>query len=125
VTFQCLIVDDSEAFLASATRLLQSEGFAVVGTATSSSQALNLARELKPDVVLVDVELGEESGFEIVRRLACAVPGTSSILISMYPDVDLQDAIATSPALGFISKSKLSGGAVRRLLTPPSGVRSG
>jgi len=116
VNVQCLIVDDSDAFLASATRLLESEGFTVTGTAQSADQALQLARKLKPDVALVDVEVGEESGFEIVRRLASAVPATPAILISMYPEVDLRDAIAISPALGFIPKSKLNAAAVSRLL---------
>ena len=116
---RCLIVDDSAAFLASAVRLLESEGFDVVGTAASSREAVQLATKLKPDVALVDVEIGPESGFDLARELAGCNSPVASILISMYPEDDLVEAIAASPALGFLPKSKLSAGAIRELLPSP------
>ena len=116
---RCLIVDDSAAFLASAARLLESEGFAVVGTAASSQEAVQLATKLKPDVALLDVEIGPESGFELAQDLAACEHPVASILISMYPEDDLVEAIAASPALGFLPKSKLSADAIRKLLPPP------
>lgn len=113
---RCLIVDDSSAFLASATRLLESEGFKVVGTAASSRETLRLTRNLEPDVVLLDVEIGDESGFDLAHKLADRKPPVRTILISMYPEDDLLDAIAASPALGFVPKSRLSVTAIRELL---------
>ena len=60
---RCLIVDDNQPFLDAARLLLEREGLAVVGTATTGAQALRLEEELRPEVVLVDIRLGEESGF--------------------------------------------------------------
>ena len=119
VKIRCLIVDDSAAFLASAARLLESEGFTVVGTAASSREAVRLAEKLKPEVALLDVEIGSESGFDLARKLADLEPPLPSVLISMYPEDDLVEAIAASPAVGFMAKSKLSAAAIRELLRPP------
>jgi DNA-binding NarL/FixJ family response regulator len=113
--FRCLIVDDNEVFLDSARRLLTSEGVEIVGTASTSSEAISLATEAEPDVVLVDVELGDEDGFELARRLA-ASPAMQVILISTYPEEDVADLVALGPAIGFIGKSNLSAEAVRAML---------
>ena len=80
---------------------------------------------LHPDVVLVDIGLGGESGFEVARRLVADVPGLGSsvVLISTRDEEDLADLIADSPAIGFIPKNLLSVRAIERLLGPPSGVR--
>ena len=72
---RCLIVDDNASFLDAATNLLEREGLDVVGVASTSDEALRQAEELRPDVVLVDIMLGTESGFDLARRLADAVPG--------------------------------------------------
>jgi DNA-binding NarL/FixJ family response regulator len=62
---RCLLVYDNDAFLASATRLLESQGVSIVGAARSGDESMRLARALAPDVVLVDVDLGAESGFDL------------------------------------------------------------
>jgi DNA-binding NarL/FixJ family response regulator len=111
----CLIVDDSARFLEVAGSLLERHGLQVVGTARSASEALSGAAELWPDVVLVDIDLGGESGFELTRQLAGA--GHSSvILISAHAEQDFTDLIDASPALGFIPKPELSARAVHDLL---------
>jgi CheY-like chemotaxis protein len=114
----CLIVDDNMEFLEAARELLQREGINVVAVASSGSEAVQRAAELRPDVILVDIYLGNESGFELARRLAEGAAGTRSavILISTYAARDLVDVIASSPAVGFLSKSDLSGSAVQAVL---------
>ena len=80
---------------------------AVVGVATASADALRLEEELRPDVVLVDIRLGDESGFDLARRLRSTV-----ILISTYAQSEYAEKIAASPAAGFIPKVQLSASAV-------------
>lgn len=70
MAMRCLIVDDSAAFLHAARGLLEREGMDVVGVATTRAEALLQAEELRPDVTLVDIGLGDESGFDVVRQLA-------------------------------------------------------
>jgi len=115
VALRIVIVDDNWHFLNAARNVLQQEGVEVVGFATTSEEALQLAEELRPDVILVDVDLGEESGFELAQRLAMA-DAASVVLISAYPEAELSDLIAASPAVGFVSKSELSARAVVNLL---------
>jgi DNA-binding NarL/FixJ family response regulator len=69
VALRCLIVDDNRGFLDSARALLERQGLAIVGVASTSADALREAETLRPDLVLVDVSLGEEDGFELARRL--------------------------------------------------------
>lgn len=117
-----LIVDDNHGFLAAATSLLGREGLTVVGVASNSSEALERIEELVPDVVLLDIELGEESGFEVTRRLHrdVAAGPLRVILISTHVESDFADLIEASPALGFVSKSDLSAEAIRDLLQTPA-----
>ena len=102
-----LIVDDNHHFLAAARLLLEREGVAVVGVASTSAEALRLEKELRPDVALVDIRLGDESGFDLAREL----PGTV-ILISTYEQSEYAEELAASPAAGFIPKAQLSASAV-------------
>jgi two-component system nitrate/nitrite response regulator NarL len=111
----CLIVDDSASFLELASSLLERHGIDVVGTANSAAQALSRAAELRPDVVLVDINLGAESGFELTRELASG-ERSAVILISSHAEADFTDLIEASPALGFISKAKLSARAIENLV---------
>jgi DNA-binding NarL/FixJ family response regulator len=114
---RCLIVDDNQAFLLAARRLLEREGLTVAGVASTSADAFRKAETLRPDVVLVDVSLGQESGFELARRLLVAHDrGATTILISTRSADDLADLVAASPAAGFLSKSELSADAIRRIL---------
>jgi DNA-binding NarL/FixJ family response regulator len=116
VKLRSLIVDDSETFLASARRLLESQGVEIVGTATSGAEALELATALSPDLALVDVELGEEDGFALAGELRSRSPATRVVLISTYSSNEMQDVISTSTAVGFLPKSRLSVDALLALL---------
>jgi len=111
-----LLVDDNETFLASARRLLESQGVEVVGTATNGREALLLVDALSPDLVLVDVELGEEDGCALARQLSARLPSASVVLISTYTRDEMRELIAACGASGFLTKSHLSGDAVRALL---------
>ena len=113
---RCLIVDDSDAFLASASRLLAAQGVDVVERASSCAEALRLVQELEPDVVLVDVQLGREDGLELTRRLAATVPLTPVILISSHSEDELAELVSDSPAAGFLPKASLSADAIVELL---------
>jgi DNA-binding NarL/FixJ family response regulator len=116
--FRALIVDDNERFLEAARSSLSRDGIDVVGTATTSGEALRLAEELSPNLILVDISLGEESGFELVRELVERFPELAPglVLISTRAEDDFADLIATSPAVGFISKSRLSPKGLRDLV---------
>ncbi len=118
MVLSCLIVDDSEQFLEAARRSLDSGGLAIVGTATTPAEALEQAESLQPDVVLVDVSLGDADGFELTRELVGRLPRLAGriVLISTRPQDDLIDLIAASPAVGFVPKSRLSTQAVLELL---------
>jgi DNA-binding NarL/FixJ family response regulator len=115
-----LIVDDNAHFLQAARALLEREGMSVVGVATTYAEAVRGADELRPDVTLVDIDLGDDSGFEVARQLAGppAAEPSSVILISAYPLEDFQDLVESSSAIGFLSKSDLSREAISILLQP-------
>jgi CheY-like chemotaxis protein len=126
----CLIVDDSPEFIRAASDLLEREGISVTGVATTGGQAVCACSVLKPDVVLVDVDLGEESGLEIAGQLARqAVPGRPCvILVSAYPLEEFEDMVADSLPVSFLPKGGLSGSAVRSIVVrsqPPSRSSAG
>ena len=118
MSIRCLLVDDSDAFLKAASDLLQREGVTVLGVAASSAEALRQARALRPDVILVDIGLGSESGFDLARLLAQdAQAGRAEvILISARAETDYAELIAESPAAGFLVKPELSAQAISRIL---------
>jgi DNA-binding NarL/FixJ family response regulator len=117
VPIRCLIVDDNPLFLEGATDLLKREGLEVVGVASTSAEAIRLVRELRPDVVLVDVFLGDEDGFQLARKLSDAsTPHSRVILISTHAEDDLAYLVAASPAVGFVSKARVSAQAIREML---------
>jgi CheY-like chemotaxis protein len=112
-----MLVDDSEAFLEAASLLLEREGVTVVGVAVSIAEALREARALRPDVILVDIGLGEESGFDLARRLVQdSGGGAELILISTGVEADYRELIDESPAAGFLAKSTLSARGISRIL---------
>jgi len=114
---RCFIVDDNKAFLESAATLLEREGMSVVGVASNGEQALKRTQELHPDVLLVDITLGTESGFDLARRLVENNPGVGQIImISTYVAADFADLIEKTPAVGFLAKSELSASSIRQLL---------
>ena len=117
MAFRVLIVDDNGAFLYAARRLLAREGLQVVGIASTEAEALRRTAQLRPDVVLVDVELAEESGFEVARRLDERGPdGPAVILVSTHAEEDLAELVDGSPAIGFLPKATLSAEAIQRML---------
>ena len=122
MTLRCLIVDDSPQFLAAARDLLESQGIAVVGAASNSAEALPRAAELRPDVTLVDIDLGSESGLDLAHQLHRQLlpqPGyrhSAVILMSNRAEQDYAELIAASPAIGFLSKTAISARAIYELL---------
>ena len=118
MSLRLLIVDDNAQFLRAARELLEQEGMTVVGVASTSAEALERVDTLRPDVTLVDVDLGPESGFDLARRLATASDGEPPpvVLISTYAEQDLRELIDASPTVGFLSKSQLSAAAIHELL---------
>ena len=115
---RCLLVDDNEAFLAAARLLLENEGVRVVGVASGIAGALEQARALRPDLILVDIGLGSESGFDLARLLAQDGQGAGAgvILISTGAEADYAELIAESPAAGFLAKSELSVRGISQIL---------
>ena len=124
---RCLLVDDNEAFLETASLLLEREGLTVAGVASSIAEALRQARALRPDLILVDIGLGDESGFDLARLLARdgrggrggqgdQGDGADVILISTGAEADYKEMIDDSPAAGFLAKSELSVQGISRIL---------
>ncbi|MFF4772942.1 response regulator [Microtetraspora fusca] len=114
----CLIVDDSDHFKEAARQLLEADGIAVLGAVSTTAEALRLFGVLRPDFVLVDIDLGEESGFDLTLRLVDAAGGDppNIILISTYDETDFAEMIAASPAVAFLPKPSLSGSAINEIL---------
>ena len=113
---RCLIVDDNAGYLSEARNLLLRQGMSVVGMASTSRDALAIAASGRPDVALVDVDLGAESGLDVARALALSDEPVPVILISAYAEKDLRDLLDDSPAVGFLPKSVLSRAAIDGLL---------
>jgi CheY-like chemotaxis protein len=119
MSLRAVIVDDNAEFLQIARSLLERGGITVVGTALTGAQALRSAEQHDPDVVLVDVGLGDESGFDVAERLNRPTGRRMRVvLISARAEEDLVDLIEASPAIGFVSKSRLSADAIIELLHP-------
>jgi DNA-binding NarL/FixJ family response regulator len=113
LTTTVLIVDDHEPFRTAARRALETEGFRVVGEAGDGASGIALARELRPDIVLLDIVLPDTSGFAVADRLA-DVPSTV-VLISSRGRADFGRRLSESRAAGFVSKDRLSGRRLREL----------
>ena len=116
MTLSCVIVDDSEEFLVSATRLLSVQGVDVVGHASSADEAVRLVARLSPDVALVDVELGDEDGIELARRLTSDDASAIVILISLRDRGELAELMAGCGAVGFLRKDDLDADALTDLI---------
>jgi DNA-binding NarL/FixJ family response regulator len=116
MSLRCLIVDDSPAFLATVATLLEREGLDVVGLASTIDEALDQAQKLQPDVILVDILLGTESGFELARRLSETEPRGRTILMSSHCEADFADLIEKTPAAGFLQKPDLSASTIQQLV---------
>jgi DNA-binding NarL/FixJ family response regulator len=113
-----LIVDDHPRFRSIARKLLEHQGYRVVGEASDGESALAAVRELRPDVVLLDVQMPGIDGFEVAARLnaAAAAAAPAIVLVSSRDRIDFGGLIAESGARGFIAKDDLSGPALAQLL---------
>lgn len=124
MSVRCLIVDDNPSFRDAMRALLQAQGIDVVGGAGSGDEALAQIGELRPEVALIDIDLGRESGLGLVQRLQegdgrAAVPKV--ILISTHDESEFADLIEATSAVGFLSKTELSAAAIRRMLATADG----
>ena len=116
MTRTVLIVDDHPSFRASARMLLEAEGFDVIGEAEDGLSALRAVEELRPDVVLLDVQLPDIDGIEVAARLSENGSGPAIVLTSSRDLADLGLVRERSPVRGFIPKAELSGAALEALL---------
>jgi DNA-binding NarL/FixJ family response regulator len=113
-----LIVDDHPSFRASARRMLEADGYEVIGEAQDGAAALEAVERLRPELVLLDVRLPDVNGLEFARRLLGADGRTPEIvLISSHDSTDFAEAIIASGASGFIPKAELSAKAITSLIT--------
>jgi DNA-binding NarL/FixJ family response regulator len=111
-----LIVDDHPGFRAHAHRLLECEGYRVVGEAADSATALEAALELAPELVLVDVHLPDVDGFELTSRLRALADPPAVVLTSSHDGAELEPCVAESGARGFVPKAELSREAIEELV---------
>ncbi len=127
MAIRCLIVDDNPRFAQTAREVLREDGIDVVAVASGSYDAVRLARELRPDLALVDIDLGGESGLDVACRLRAGEPSVLAdavILISTHAREEFAELIAASPAVGFIAKAELSADAIEALLSRPASERT-
>jgi DNA-binding NarL/FixJ family response regulator len=111
-----LIVDDHDGFRESAQALLEAEGFAVVGCAADGVSALAAVQRLRPEVVLVDIQLPDLDGFAVARRLAAATDPPRVVLISSRDAAAYGRRLDAAPACGFLAKRELSGASLAALV---------
>jgi DNA-binding NarL/FixJ family response regulator len=111
-----LIVDDHPSFRASARLMLECEGFDVVGEAEDGMSAIAAVARLRPDVVLLDVQLPDINGFEVAARLTVNGSSPAIVLTSSRDVEDLGFLAGCDGVRGFIPKSELSGSALEALL---------
>jgi DNA-binding NarL/FixJ family response regulator len=111
-----LIVDDHPSFRASARVLLESEGFQVIGEAVDGASALTEAGRLRPQLVLLDVQLPDIDGFDVAARLTGEAQSPAVILVSSRDSSDFGPLVSRSGARGFVPKAELSGERLAQLL---------
>jgi CheY-like chemotaxis protein len=111
-----LIVDDHPAFRESASALLEAEGFAVVGAAADGAEAIAAVERLRPQIVLLDIQLPDLDGFAVAERLAAGPDPPRVVLISSREAAAYGPRLEAASALGFIAKRELSGSALASLV---------
>src|ERR671914_1143706 len=111
-----LIVDDHPGFRAAARRLVELEGYVVVGEAADGETAIDAARTLRPDFVLLDVQLPDIDGFEVAERLSYEETTPAVVLTSSREASDYGPCLARTPACGFLPKAELSAAGVADIL---------
>lgn len=124
MSVRCLIVDDSRDFLRVASDLLAHDGISVVGVASTAAEAGQACGELRPDVVLIDIDLGEDSGLEVARQLAGQISPDKPrvVLISAHSAVDFAEVVADTLAVSFLPKSAPSGSAILGIVADTGGL---
>jgi DNA-binding NarL/FixJ family response regulator len=121
-----MIVDDQASFRRAARVLIDATpGFELVGDGDCGAEALRLARQVRPDLVLIDVYMPGMDGFETARRLTAAHPGCTVVLVSLEDVEDLAPLVASSGAVALVPKQGLKPSTLRELWTtygtPPLG----
>src|SRR4051794_37862638 len=111
-----LIVDDDAGFRAAARRLLEAETYDVVGEAPDGESAIDAARTLAPDVVLLDIQMPGLDGFAVAERLAAQDDPPTVVLVSTMAEDDIAARMDPGHVRGFLSKDRLSGSALAALL---------
>jgi DNA-binding NarL/FixJ family response regulator len=111
-----VIVDDHPEFRASASALLEAEGFAVVGEAADGDGAIAAVERLRPQVVLLDIQLPDSDGFTVAERLAAGSDPPRVVLISSREAAAYGPRLEAAAAQGFIPKRELSGSALAALV---------
>ena len=111
-----LIVDDHKDFRASARALIEEEGFEVIGEAGDMSEALAEVVALRPNIVLLDIQLPDGDGFSVAEELAAMTDPPVVVLISSRDAADYGSRLTQTPVRGFLSKSALSGKALAALV---------
>ena len=111
-----LIVDDHTAFRSRAKRMLEAEGFEVIGEAADGASGVDAAQRLAPDVVLLDLQLPDTTGFEVAEAIAARPASPAVVITSTRENDDYDDRARRSGARGFVSKAELSGAAIEQLL---------
>lgn len=117
-SLRCVIVDDNADFLTAATALLEQGGIRVVGTAQSVSDGLHTVERLHPDIALVDVNLGDEYGFDLVDQMSsrAGTADVTAILISTFTDLPADDLVTATTNPRFLPKLDLSANAIRDII---------
>jgi CheY-like chemotaxis protein len=115
---RCLIVDDNRQFLCAARALLERDGIAVVAVATDSAQALRLIADILPDVALIDINLGDENGVDLINTITGSGLADDMLVIgiSTYAEEDLMDLDLAMPGAAFLAKNYLCGKAIREVI---------
>ncbi len=113
-----LIIDDNTDFRTVARQLLERHGFVVVAEAETGISGIEKAKEHRPDIVLLDVQLPDVDGFEVAERLSHLDVPVDVILTSSLDGTDFGALVARSSALGFVPKAELSASAIEALLAP-------
>ena len=116
MTLTTLIVDDHKLFRSTARMLLETEGFVVVGEAADGASAVSEALRLSPDLVVLDVQLPDITGFEVSHILRADGFAGQVVLVSSRAAAEYGELVGDSGAIGFIAKDELSGASLARVL---------
>ena len=118
MAYRVLIVDDHPSFRASARFVLEAEGFEVIGEAEDGQSAIDACSRLRPEVVLLDVQLPDFDGFDVCSRITAFAGHPSVIMTSSRDSTEFGDLVNCCGARGFVPKAELSGERMQELLAP-------